>query len=295
MTRIIGFSLFAALSIIATHTQAVPFLARRDNGGNGALDHLPDSVLNSSSDLSPTPFGADGDPLTQTMPQHAVQLGSDTVITPTTGVFPQLIYRPGIQIYDPLVNDYQTYGEYPGNYDYRGYLGFSRYTGGYGSDLGFRGYDSGYSGQSGETPYDGPNTGFKKRHLGLSGPVCPAAGLPEFSPGLGSISSGRYGPSAGATSCPSGIVGAPSGIAKDTLIRPIVSIQPYASEPVPVPVSQPYNYPVPVGVSVPWCESGYDRSWGGDGDFNKCSSCGWGHRDCDWDNSGNWGGWGGCH
>ncbi|KAG0309088.1 hypothetical protein BGZ97_013164, partial [Linnemannia gamsii] len=47
------------------------------------------------------------------VPSQTVHLGSETEIVPTTGVFPNLIFQPAIQLYDPLINNFQTYGVGP--------------------------------------------------------------------------------------------------------------------------------------------------------------------------------------
>ncbi|KAF9548211.1 hypothetical protein EC957_006978 [Mortierella hygrophila] len=109
---------------------------------------------------------------------------------------------------------------------------------------------------------------FKKRQLGR-GPL------------------GTPGPIGGPGGSPPTIVnGTPTDVSTDTLIQPIVNIQPHALQPVPVPVSQPYNYPVPVGVSVPVGPVGPvggGGCWGGD--------CDWGKRGGGW-RGGDCGGWG---
>ncbi|KAF9960097.1 hypothetical protein BGZ72_007931 [Mortierella alpina] len=315
MKRVAEITRLAVLGLLATYSMAKPLYGmdlEDDLGVFGAVDPLSNSLYGLSDPSLAAPFGGGdigtADALNQAIPQSSVQLGSDTIIVPTTAVLPQLIYRPGIEIHGPVVHDYQTYGRYPGDYGYGGpysdpygdpysdyydrfngggyghgsdYVGDYNYHygGNYGgshSDYG-RDYGGVYGGDYNEGVMgDSFAGGLKKRQLG-------PAGRP-----------GRSGPSFGSrpsdTSCPSGIVGCPSGISKDTLIQPIVSIQPYASAPVPVPVSQPYDYPVPVGVSVPWCDSGCSScgSHGDDYGFKQCGGCG-GGKGCDWGNWGNWG------
>ncbi|KAF9278819.1 hypothetical protein BGZ68_008334 [Mortierella alpina] len=296
MTR---FPRLAVLGLLTTYSLAKP-LYGMDRGNLSAVDPLYSPVYDSPDPSYAATFeGGDigpADACTQTIPQNTVQLGSDTVIVPTTAVLPQLIYRPGIEIHGPIVRDYQPYGQCPSSYGYAGPYGHpyghysSPYGGGYGDYYGndyggdyagdYTGdyggdYSVDYTGDCNEGLIGDPfSSGLKKRQLRPAG------------------RSGRSGPASGSrpsdASCPSGIVGCPSGISKDTLIQPIVSIQPYASSPVPVPVSEPYDYPVPVGVPVPWCDSGCN-SCGGHGNdcgFKKCNDCGGGQG---W---GNWGDWG---
>ncbi|KAF9942519.1 hypothetical protein BGZ67_001132 [Mortierella alpina] len=308
MTRVAKITRLAVLGLLATYSLAKP-LYGMDPGDFGAVDPLLNAGYGSPDPSYAAAYGGGDigpeDALAQTILQNTVELGSDTVIIPTTAVLPQLIYRPGIEIHGPIVHDYQTYGGYSGGSGYGGSYGDpygghygsvhgngGDYGGDYGGDIGnFYGgnygcdYGSDYGGGYGVDDnsdhnggYMGVPSGLLKRQLGPAG------------------RSGRSGPSFGNkpsdTSCPSGIVGCPSGISKDTLIQPIVSIQPYASEPVPVPVSQPYDYPVPVGVSVPWCDSGCS-SCGGHGSscgFKNCNDWG-GGQSSDW---GNWGNWGNC-
>ncbi|KAF9964365.1 hypothetical protein BGZ70_006567 [Mortierella alpina] len=284
-----------------------------DLGDLGAVDPLSDSMYGSLDPSFAAPFeGGDvgsADVLTQTIPQNTVQLGSDTIITPTTAVLPQLIYRPGIEIHSPVVHDFQAYDRYPGGYGYDGYYGglhgdhygspyayggdySGNYSSDYGNDYGIDycgGYGSDYSGDYGgdyggdyNSDYTGGfmsdpfSSGLQKRQLR------PASRPSRSGPAFGNRPSDA--------SCPSGIAGCPSGISKDTLIQPIVSIQPYASAPVPVPVSEPYDYPVPVGVSVPWCDSDCNSCGGHGSDcgFKNCNGFG-GGQSCNWGNWDNWG------
>ncbi|KAF9571684.1 hypothetical protein EC968_000281 [Mortierella alpina] len=310
MTRVDAISRFAVLVVLTAHSLAKP-LYGMDPGALGTVDSLSNSVNGTPNSSFAAPLGGSdiigpADALTQTVPRNTVQLGSDTVIIPTTAVLPQLIYRPGIEIHGPVVRDYQTCGQHPGGYEhsgpygdpYGGYCGRPYgcdYGGAYGSDYGYD-YGDEYGGDYGNdyggdyggdytSGYDGGLMGgafassLKKRQLRPAAP--PSRSDPVF------------GSRPGDASCPSGIVGCPSGISKDTLIQPIVSIQPYASAPVPVPVSEPYDYPVPVGVSVPWCDSSCNSCGGHDNDcgFKKCNSYG-GGQSCDWGNWGNWGNWG---
>ncbi|KAK3832399.1 MAG: hypothetical protein J3R72DRAFT_495168 [Linnemannia gamsii] len=216
------------------------------------------------------------EPPTQVVPSQRVHLASETEVTPTTGVFPNLIFQPAIQLYDPLVNNFQTYGVGPA-------------------------YTNGYAG-AGRNGGLGGATLFEKRQLvggsmGSAGPV----GGPI---GGGLAGGGAFGPSpmGGPMGLPPTIVnGAPTDVSTDTLIQPIVNIQPHALQPIPVPVSTPYDYPVPVGVPVPVRPIGPvgGGGWvGSDCDWGKWGS-GWhGGDDCDddrgknhWGNS--WGGGGG--
>ncbi|KAF9125497.1 hypothetical protein BGW39_007343 [Mortierella sp. 14UC] len=210
-------------------------------------------------------------PPTQVVPSQRVHLASETKVTPTTGVFPNLIFQPAIQLYDPLVNNFQTYGVGPA-------------------------YTNGYAGGSGLGV-----ASFKKRQLaggpvGLSGPSGLSGGPAGGAFGPGPIG-GAIGGSMGTP--PVIVNGAPTNVATDTLIQPIVNIQPHALQPVPVPISAPYDYPVPVGVSVPVGPVGPVGSiggWGGnDCDWGKWGGRRHGGKDCDddWSWGNNWGGgWG---
>ncbi|KAG0208935.1 hypothetical protein BGX33_005973 [Mortierella sp. NVP41] len=237
--------------------------------------------------------GGDGDdldtfaPPTQTVPTQTVHLASETEVTPTTGVFPNLIFQPAIQLYDPLVNNYQTYGAGPAYTS--GYAGGSAGdAGGGGGGLGLASF------QKLQLAHGSGLASFKKRQLagdprpmGPQGPGGAGFGGPGGPEGPG----GPGGPGGPYSTI---VNGAPTDVSTDTLIRPIVNIQPHALTPIPVPVSAPYEYPVPVGVSVPVkphgpvgkCGKWDDCKWGGStwGDWG--GGGGWGD-DCDW----NWGGW----
>jgi hypothetical protein len=194
-------------------------------------------------------------PPTQVVPSQRVHLASETEVTPTTSIFPNLTFQPSIRLYDPLINDFQTYGVGP------------EYTNEYLGDSG--GFDV---------------APFKKRQI------------------AGGLAGGAFGPSpigGGDVSSPMGsppfiVNGIPTDVTTDTLIQPIVNIQPHTLQPVPIPVSAPYNYPVPIGVSVPVGSIepvGFPGGWGSnDYDWGKWGG-GWhGSRDCDDD--WNWGeGW----
>lgn len=213
-------------------------------------------LAGSSAVLGPAATAGDADPgdlsgvnvagdvpvaSSQALPQQSVQLGSETDIVPVTGVYPQVVYQPAIQIYDPDVSDFQTYGGRGGVYG-----GCS--NGMYGGSVGGLGNDAVDMGDLAPSGVVGPDGGLYKRQLGpLGGGIVggPAGPLGVGAAGFG----GPGGPGAGGP--PSSIVGALSGISTNTVIQPIVSIQPHAYQPVPILVSQPYNYPVPVGVSVP--------------------------------------------
>ncbi|KAF9922297.1 hypothetical protein FBU30_007607 [Linnemannia zychae] len=166
------------------------------------------------------------------VPSQTVQLASETDVVPITGVYPNLIFQPAIQLYDPLINDFQTFGTGP------------IYTNGY-ADFG-----------------RSSSTLLKKRQLPpQNGPLDSLLrpGI-AFEAGYGPDLIGRH-----PMNPPTIVNSDPVDVSTDTLIQPIVNIQPHALEPVPVPVSTLYNYPVPVGVSVPlggWRGSHWgDNSW----------------------------------
>ncbi|KAF9912919.1 hypothetical protein EC991_007532 [Linnemannia zychae] len=256
-------------------------LGEFDLGLSVSIDSIPSTAVmqdfanRTSVLLSEDVAGEGGDlyspvPPTQVVPSERVHLASETAITPTTGVFPNLIFQPAVQLYGPVINNFQAYGA------------DSAYTNGFAASSGL-GVAS-----------------FKKRQLagGLMSPLGPGSLV-------GSSAGGAFGhiPIAGSGfggpigSPPVIVNGAPTDVATDTLIQPIVNIQPHALQPVPVPVSAPYDYPVPVGVSVPvgpiggwgssdsgWGEWGSGWHGGGDCDGN-CDGNRWGN---DW-----WGdGWG---
>ncbi|KAF9435745.1 hypothetical protein BGZ76_005608 [Entomortierella beljakovae] len=172
---------------------------------------------------------------TQVIPQQDIQIGSQTDVNPITGVYPNVIYQPNIQLYNPLVSTYQS--ETP--YDY--------YGNDYGNDYGY-----------GDYPDDmlpltsGPGIAINKRQA----PIIPGDSL--------------VGP-----------LDALNDITTNTLIKPIISIQPHALKPVPVPVSRPYTVPVPIGIPASWRGEWYD-------DCDGYDSHGWdddcdGYDDHDWD------------
>ncbi|KAF9353246.1 hypothetical protein BGX26_008992 [Mortierella sp. AD094] len=208
---------------------------------------LSDQDLNGLAPLDPSPLPAPVAPAsTQVIPQQDIQVGSETDVYPVTGVYPSLIYRPAIQLYDPLVNNFQSYGAYNPLDD--------------NSDYGYGDYPD-----DGSSYLDNGPAGIINKRQVPTGP------------------SGQSG----------GVVGAPSDISTNTVIQPIVRIQPHALQPVPVPVSQPYTVPVPVGVSVPWqkrcfpgpcddCTGRFD--WGDDCDWGR--NCDW--RDCGWRDNCSW-------
>ncbi|KAF9158882.1 hypothetical protein BGX20_003194, partial [Mortierella sp. AD010] len=77
----------------------------------------------------------------QVVPPQDISVGSETGVFPVTGVYPSLIYRPAIQLYDPLVSfqssddgssDFDIYGGYGDYGSYGGYGGYGGYGfGGY--------------------------------------------------------------------------------------------------------------------------------------------------------------------
>ncbi|KAG0288657.1 hypothetical protein BGZ96_007574 [Linnemannia gamsii] len=202
----------------------------------GAGGDLVDPAFSSDLLNGGTGVGIDSvaAPADQFVPSQTVHLSSQTEIVPTTGVFPNLIFQPAIQLYDPLVNNFQTYGVGPAftNSYAVGRLG--------GGGLGL--------------------ASFEKRQIGPMGPPGPV------SPALGG-----FGPGGPMGSPPTIVNGAPADVSTDQLIRPIVNIQPHALQPVPVPVGTPYDYPVPVGVSVPVGPvggGGWGKWGGGWGDWD---------------------------
>lgn len=246
----------------------------------------PPSPLMNGADLGPSPFPP------HVLPQQDVHIGSETDVVPTTGVFPKLIFQPAIQLFDPLVSSYPSFGSI-------------MTTGIQGSGL-FPNADPSM-GAAGVTPFmgmlPGGGGGIASQPLPPSLPGAMGGGGPpvgmfkkrQLGSGLGGVPPGS--PSAVGTSRE--IVGTPSGVSTDMLIQPIVTIQPHALQPVPVPVSQPYSYPVPVTVPAPWFGSQCDGAgcgtckWGGGGGCWGCcnDNGGWGK----WSRSGcdQCGGWGG--
>lgn len=273
-----------------------------------AMNLLPPQLMNGVGPaagglLPPSPLG----PQVQVVPQQDIQIGSETDVLPTTGVFPKLIFQPAIQLFDPFVTRFPSFGSilngaFPG--------AGTPLIGDPFMNLGMPGpaipMMNSFGGSMppmGEAPLAaGPGPG----PVGLPGAAGPGpglAGVPGAAP-LGPMFRKRQldptlgGPltgCSGTTGAGLGIVGTPSGIATDTLIQPIVTIQPHALQPVGVPVSQPYSYPVPVSVPSPWfgtpspaCGTGCATSkwgsgcWGGGTEGNGwekwsqpyCDQCG---------------------
>ncbi|KAI1309738.1 hypothetical protein EDD11_003990 [Mortierella claussenii] len=296
------YSLLAATTLLLLlHTSALPSTSRSSTSPSHLLsdqdiDNYSASGPGETSADSWSDYGADygggsggsygygsldlNGPLTiptassQMIPQQDITVGSQTDVVPTTGVFPNLIFRPHIQLYDPLVNNYHMdrsdYHEgYDNGNDYgndygNGSYGNDNYSGGeeYGFDNGYGGsgsgghilesggYDAGESDVLNTFSGSGSQmTMMTKRQLSL---VPPGPGSPGF-------------------------VGKPSGMTTETLIKPIVRIQPHSLQPVPVPVSQAYPVPVPVGVSVPYSSG-----------VGTCGFEGAGFGD-DWAAGGGWG------
>ncbi|KAG0005664.1 hypothetical protein BGZ80_005283 [Entomortierella chlamydospora] len=127
----------------------------------------------------------------QVIPPQDISVGSETGVFPVTGVYPSLIYRPAIQLYDPLVS-FQSGDD--GSSDYGVYGGYGGY--------GFGGYS-----------YDAS---------------------PYIANGPAGVINRRQVPT-GPSGQPSGVVGSSSDVATNTVIQPIVRIQPHALQPVPVP------------------------------------------------------------
>ncbi|KAF9359562.1 hypothetical protein BGX34_008280 [Mortierella sp. NVP85] len=251
--------------------------------------NLPPSPLMNSPDLGAGPLPSSPSPLPPTpqiLPQQDIQIASETNVVPTTGVFPQLIFQPAIQLFDPLVSSYPSFGSIMA-------------TGIQGSGL--LSNAGPFMGAAGAAPFMGmlPGGGggiaaqppLPPGVVGGGGPPVGMFKKRQLESGLGGVAAG----SIGATGAGRGIVGTPSGISTDMLIQPIVTIQPHALQPVPVPVSQPYSYPVPVSTPSPWFGSRRDGAgackWGGGGCWGCCNdNGGWGK----WSPSGcdQCGGWG---
>ncbi|KAG0045783.1 hypothetical protein BGZ83_008995 [Gryganskiella cystojenkinii] len=233
MNRVVRYSLLAALALVTVCT-AAPSPTYRYSGGADLASSDPSSFGADVDgfDLSSTTDSVIPTVSSQVIPQQEVDLGSQTNILPVTGVYPQVLYQPAIQIADPIINDLQTYGGYGG-----GYGSYGGYGGPYGDDVygGHGTLDVGIASS-------GIDGSLMKRQLG-SGTVSTGAGGP--------LGPGPLGVPGGPGSTITNVAGTPNTMSTDTLIQPIVSIQPHAYQPVPVPVSQPYDYPVPVGVSVP--------------------------------------------
>ncbi|KAF9581997.1 hypothetical protein BGW38_000795 [Lunasporangiospora selenospora] len=83
----------------------------------------------------------------------------------------------------------------------------------------------------------------------------------------------------------------PTGIVTDTLIQPLITIQPHAIEPFPVPVSSPYTVPVPFSVGVPYpVRQGWD--WSGSGFGDSHWGRGWGNPEIrPWGDWKDWSSW----
>ncbi|KAG0370221.1 hypothetical protein BGZ54_007232 [Gamsiella multidivaricata] len=261
MSRALLYPLLVAATalLLASQISAAPqyLLSNLDLADPAAIHNAPASSIyadNVPSASSPIPTVA-----SQVLPKQSISLGSETNIIPTTGVFPNLVFQPAIQLYDPIVSDFQTYG--------MNVLG----------------------GPNG--PLGGPASGLVESAPGFEAPA-------EFLPGtIGSLAKRQLvptipavpGPAGRSASPPNIISGAPNDISTDTLIQPIVNIQPHALQPVPVPVSTPYNVPVPVGVPVSSPGAGFrgDEVLGNTCDWYDYGSeggCGWG----DW---GDWEDW----
>ncbi|KAF8978999.1 hypothetical protein BGZ46_005936 [Entomortierella lignicola] len=245
MTRIAFRPLLAAVALLVSITAAP--------SASHLLSNQDLSDLSSSDVIPPSSAIASGS--TQVIPQQNVQIGSETGVYPVTGVYPSLIYQPAVQLYNPLVNNYQSSDPYdPFN-------------------NGGNGFDSSYPGDTPLGVNPDPASLINKRQVSV-------------------------GPNAQS----GGVVGTPSDVSTNTLIEPIVTIQPHAFQPVPVPVSQPYTVPVPVGVSVPGykrCLEGlyddchYGCKWGDDSDCGNDCDCG-GYSDCDYGGCNDYEGCGGC-
>ncbi|KAG0309097.1 hypothetical protein BGZ99_000981 [Dissophora globulifera] len=91
----------------------------------------PSAIAPSSSDADPSAGS-------RVIPSQDVQIGSQTDVIPTTGVFPKLVFQPAIQLYDPVVSNFQSGGSYGDDHDTNDYDGDSDY--GDGSD-----YDPDYT------------------------------------------------------------------------------------------------------------------------------------------------------
>ncbi|KAF9185528.1 hypothetical protein BGZ51_000606 [Haplosporangium sp. Z 767] len=282
MTRTIRYSILAALCLLATSTAAPAPLHARPGfspvemplmsvADNSMMPPVMTDIwgVDDVNALAPLP------PPIEVVPQQSVDVVSETNIVPITGVFPQLAYQPIIDVFDPIVNDYQTFG----GLDFGGSAIGSPILGGavmgdpnLGLSFGDPSLEMLGLGSARFLDFDAaPGGMLRKRQL-----VPPP--LSGFSPS--GAPSGPFPPGPVNTPVPQSIVGAPSGIALDTLIQPVVSVQPHALQPIPFPVSEPYNYPVPVSVSVPW-DDGFKWGFGGDWDQN----CDWGHdweQGCDW-------------
>ncbi|KAF9896443.1 hypothetical protein BX616_007438 [Lobosporangium transversale] len=200
----------------------IPIVSDMDN--IGAMDSGTADLENLNMQLSSAPSTSNLLlPPPPVVPQQDVQIESQTDIISTTGVFPKLIFRPAVQLFDPMVTHYQNSNNIPFSFPLPLPFPFSNSAAApaiaYNDDLDDPTNDFYLS----SAPPSLPPTSFRKRQLG------PASG-PD----------------------PAGVIGSSSSVSVDTLIKPIVTVQPHALQPVAVPVSQPYNYPVPVGVPVPW-------------------------------------------
>ncbi|KAF9155694.1 hypothetical protein BG015_008925 [Linnemannia schmuckeri] len=236
-----------------------PDLLSGGGGGGDLIDPVfpPDLLSEVGTGLDNITASPD-----QVVPSQAVQLTSETDVVPTTRVHPNLIFQPAIQLYDPLVNNFQTYGVGPA-------------------------YSRGFAGR-GELGL----ASLKKRQLG-GGPMNPVGlvGGPGGPPPT--IVNGAP------TDVSTDTLIRPIVNIQPHALQPVpvpVS-QPY-DYPVPVGVSVPVG---PVGSGGCWggdcnwgkwggkwcgddCDSWNGSSWGGGGpwDGNSWGSGSWGD-DCDWD------------
>ncbi|KAK3825369.1 MAG: hypothetical protein J3Q66DRAFT_436460 [Benniella sp.] len=205
--------------------------------------NLPPSPPMNGPDLGAGPLPSSPSPsMPQILPQQDIQIASETNVVPTTGVFPKLIFQPAIQLFDPLVSSYPSFGSImatgiqgsgllPNPGPFMGAAGAVPFMGMLpGGDGG-----GGGGGIAAQSPLPSPGA------VGGGGSPVGMFKKRQLESGLGGVAAG----SIGATGAGRGIVGTPSGISTDMLIQPIVTIQPHALQPVPVPVSQPYSYPVP--------------------------------------------------
>ncbi|KAI8596783.1 hypothetical protein EDD21DRAFT_438328 [Dissophora ornata] len=125
MTRVLFYPLLAAASLFlsATITNAAPqhLLSAQDIASMSGAAGPPASNLAGAgpTGIGASPAGASLGPTTsssiptagsQVVPQQDVQVGSETDVVPTTGVFPNLVFQPAIQLFDPVVSNFQTYG-----------------------------------------------------------------------------------------------------------------------------------------------------------------------------------------
>lgn len=211
---------------------------------SGGLGAGPDSIVT---------------PPDQVVPSQTAQLTSETDVVPITGVYPKLTFQPAIQLYNPLVNNFQTYGVGPA-------------------------YTNGFAGRGGLGL-----ASFKKRQLGgmPMGPSGPVGG-----PGGSPPTTVNGAPTDVSTDT---LIQPIVNIQPHALQPvPVPVSQPY-DYPVPVGVSVPVGPigPVgPVGGGGGWdgdCDLG---KWGGGWRGGECD--GWGSNS--WGSGGLWGGnsWGNC-